>query len=189
MGDGGTKVNEAKIDVERIKEEWLLGNAVLAFFGALLMAQAWQPSDIPNEILNLVVPTLPQLVVLAMVAVLATLSIIFALGSAIPRIRSWAITQATSYSHFLDWLMWFVFLISLLSGLSEIATDQWWAEVLELGGVAFLLFLAFRKIVRPLINPAKWLVHLLFKVLRWAWERIVALRRKPDGEGDIDDGT
>ena len=188
MGDGGTKVNEAKIDVERIKEEWLLGNAVLAFVGALLMAQAWQPSDSPNEIFNLVVPTLPQLVVLAIVAVLATLSIVFALGSAIPPIRSWAIAQANSYSSFLEWLMWFMFGISLLSGLSEIPADQWWTEVLKLVGVALLLFLTFRMILRPLIAPAKWLVHLLFMILRWAWKRFVALRRNPDGGRDIDEG-
>ena len=182
-------MDKARIDVERIKEEWLLGNAVLAFVGALLMAQAWQPSEGPNEIFNLVVPTFPQLVVFAVVAFLVTLSIVFALGSAIPSIRSWAITQATSYSHFLEWLMWVAFLISLLSGLSEIPADLWWTEVLKLVGLAFLLFLAFRMIVKPLINPAKRLIHLLFRVLYWAWERLVALRRKPDAEGDVDDGN
>ena len=184
-------MNEAKIDVEQIKEEWLLGNALTAFVGALLMAQAWQPTDSASQlpILNLTLPTFPQAVILIVVGSLVILSFVFALASAVPPIRSWAILQVSPYSHYLEWLMWLAFLISLLSGLSAIPSDQWWAGVLELGGVALLLFLTFRMIVRPLINPAKWLAHSLFKFLDWAWKRIVALRRKSDGEGDIDDGT
>ena len=51
-------MSEAKIDIEQIKEEWLVGNAVVAFVGALLMAQAWEPSDVKNviPILNVAAP-------------------------------------------------------------------------------------------------------------------------------------
>ncbi len=55
-------MGESKVDLEQIKEEWLIGNAVVAFVGALLLAQAWEPSDAKSviPILNVTVPSLPQ---------------------------------------------------------------------------------------------------------------------------------
>ena len=66
-------MSEATEDIEQIKEDWLVGNAVVAFVGALLMAQALEPSDAENviPILNLTVPTFPQAVILGIVALLA----------------------------------------------------------------------------------------------------------------------
>ena len=177
-------MDEAKIDVEQIKEEWLVGNAVVAFVGALLMAQAWQPSDSANQlpILNVTVPTLPQAVILGIVALLSISSFVLALASAIPPLRSWAIHQASPYSQFLEWLMWVAFMMSLVSALSDIPPDQWWAQALWLGGAGLLFFLAFRMMLKPLIPPAKWLVHLLFRLLRRVWRRPVVSRRQPDDE-------
>ena len=62
--------------LEQIKEEWLVGNAVVAFVGALLMAQAWEPSDVKSvvPIINVTVPAFPQAVVLGIVALLAAIS-------------------------------------------------------------------------------------------------------------------
>ena len=39
VASGPKEVGEVKIDMEQIKEEWLVSNAVVAFVGALLMAQ------------------------------------------------------------------------------------------------------------------------------------------------------
>ena len=59
-------MSEARIDIEQIEEEWLVGNAVVAFVGALLMAKAWEPSDVRNviPILNVTAPTFPQAAIL-----------------------------------------------------------------------------------------------------------------------------
>ena len=86
-------MSEARVDVEQIKEEWLVGNAVVAFVGALLMAQTWEPSEVRNEIplLGVTVPVTPQMVVLGIVAFLAILSFALAVASAVPPLRTWAI--------------------------------------------------------------------------------------------------
>ena len=168
-------MDEAKIEVERIKEEWLVGNAVVAFVGALLMAQAWEPSDVKNviPIFDVSVPTFPQAVVLGIVAFLAVLSFVLVLASAIPRIRSWAICQASPFSYLLEILMWVAFLMSLLSALAEIPPDQWWTQALWLGGAALLFFLWGRMVLRPLIPPTKRSGQMLFSLVRKIWRRLV----------------
>ena len=123
-------MGESKVDLEQIKKEWLVGNAVVAFVGALLMAQAWEPSNVNNviPIINVTVPTFPQAVILGFVALLAVSSFVLALASAIPPLRSWAIQQASPYSHVLEILMSVAFLLSLIAALAEIPPDQWWAQ-------------------------------------------------------------
>ena len=66
-------MGKSKVDLEHIKVEWLVGNAVVAFVCALLMAQVWEPSDVKNvmPISYLTVPTLPRAVILDLVAFLA----------------------------------------------------------------------------------------------------------------------
>ena len=164
----GEKVSEARVDVEQIKEEWLVGNAVVAFVGALLMAQAWEPSDVKSviPIINVTVPTFPQVVILGIVALLAVMSFVPSLASAVRPLRSWAINQAWPCSSLLEILMWVAFLFSLLSALAEIPSDQWWAEALGLGGAALLFFLLGRMVLRPLIPPAKGLGKSLFRLVR-----------------------
>ena len=120
-------MSEERIDIEQIKEEWLVGSSVVAFVGALLMAQAWEPSDARSviPIFNITVPAFPQAVVLGIVAFLAALSFVLALASAIPPLRSWAIYQVSPYSQLLELLMWVAFALSLIAALSEIPPDQW----------------------------------------------------------------
>ena len=115
-------MSEARVDVEQMKEEWLVGNAVVAFVGALLMAQTWEPSEVRNEIplLGVTVPVTPQMVVLGIVAFLAILSFALAVASAVPPLRTWAVKQAWPFSYLLEILMWMAFLFSLVSALAEI---------------------------------------------------------------------
>ena len=115
-------MSEAKIDVERIKEDWLVGNAVVAFVGALLMAQAWEPSNAKSviPILDVTVPTFPQAVVLGIVVILGVLSFVLALASAIPPLRSWVIYQVSPFSQLLEQLMWLALVLSLIAALSEL---------------------------------------------------------------------
>ena len=181
-------MSEARVDVEQIKEEWLVGNAVVAFVGALLMAQTWEPSEVRNEIplLGVTGTVTPQMVVLGIVAFLAILSFALAVASAVPPLRTWAVKQAWPFSYLLEILMWMAFLFSLVSALAEIPSDQWWAGVLTLGGLALGLFLCVRMVLRPLIPPAKWLGQWMFRLARKAWRRFVVSRRQPDGADDTD---
>ena len=181
-------MSNADADLEQIKEEWLVGSAVVAFFGALLMAQAWEPSEAKNviPILNVTAPTFPQAVILGLVALLAVSSFALALASAIPPLRSWAIRQVSPYSQPLEMLMWLAFLMSLLSGLSEIPRDEWWTEILALGGLGLWLFLSLRMVLRPLVPLAKSLVRYLGGLPRRAWNRLVVSRRRPDDVDDAD---
>ena len=161
-------MSEARVDVEQIKEEWLVGNAVVAFVGALLMAQAWEPSEVSSEIplLGVTVPVTPSRVVLGIVVFLAILSFALAAASAVPPLRTWAIKQAWPFVYLLEILIWMAFLVSLVSALPEIPSDQWWAGVLTLGGLALGLFLFVRIVLRLLIPPVKWLGQWMFRLVR-----------------------
>lgn len=179
-------MRDARIDIEQIKEEWLVGNAVVAFVGALLMAQAWGPSDVKYVIpvANVTVPSFPQAVILGIVALLAISSFVLVLASAVPPLRSWAIRQVSPYSRLLEWLMWVAFLMSLLAALPEIPRDEWWAEALALSGLAMWLFLGVRMVLKPLIPLAKDLSRLLFGLVSRGWDRVVTFRRRPvDSDG------
>ena len=185
MRDEEKGVSEASTNIERVKEEWLVGNSVVAFVGALLMAQTWGPSEARNEIplLGVAVPVTPQIVVLVIVAYLATLSFTLAVASAVPPLRTWAVNQARPYSSLLELLMWMAFLISLVSALAEIPSDQWWAQALWLGGTVLplfrsgrLLFLLGRMALKRLIPSATGLGNLLFRLFSRTWDRLVASR-------------
>ena len=159
-----------------------MGNSVVAFVGALLIAQAWEPSDVRNviPIINVTVPTFPQAVIIGIVTFLMVLSIVLAVASSVPRLRSWAIQHVSPLSHLLEMLLWFAFLMSLLSALSEIPRDEWWSNVLALSGIALWFLLAVRMVLRPLIPAAKWLVRYLRGLAVRAWKRFVKSRRRLD---------
>ena len=177
-------MNGARIDIEQIKEEWLVGNSVVAFVGALLMAQAWEPSDAKSviPIINVTVPAFPQAVVLGIVAFLATLSFVLASASAIPPLRNWAIHQVSPYSQVLDLLMWAAFTLSLIAALGVIPPDQWWAQALWFAGAALLFFLWARMVLRPLVVPTKLFIQLLFRLVSKAGNLMAAARRSRDDE-------
>ena len=129
------------------------------------------------------VPTFPQVVILGIVALLAVMSFVLALASAVRPLRSWAIHQVSPYSQLLEQLMWIAFLFSLIAALGEIPPDQWWAQALWLGGAALLFFLWGRMVLRPLVPPARWLSQLVFRLVRRAWRRFGVGRQPVDSEG------
>ena len=181
-------MRDARIDIEQIKEDWLVGNAVVAFVGALLMAQAWEPSGVKNviPILNVTVPSFPQAAILGIVALLAISSFVLVLASTVPPLRSWAIRQVSPFSQLLEWLIWFAFLMSLLAALSEIPRDESWAEALALSGLALWLFLGVRMVLKPLNPPAMHLSRSLFRLVAKAGNRFVASQPRPDDADDTD---
>ena len=181
-------MGESKVNLEQIKEDWLVGNAVVAFVGAFLMAQAWEPPDVKNAIpiLDVTVPTLPPVVVLVFVALLSISSFVLALASTVPPIRSWAIQLVSPYSHVLELLMLVAYILSLIAALNELPADQWWAKSLWFGGVALLFFLWGRMMLRPIISPAKSLGRLLFRLVPRVWIRFIKSRRRHGDDHAMD---
>ena len=178
-----------RIDLERVKEDWLVGNSAVAFVGALLMAQAWEPSNVDYvlPVVDVTVPAFPQAVVLGFVALLGVSSFVLAMASAIPTLRSWAIEKASPYSSVLEYVMSVAFFLSLVAALAEIPSDQWWAKALWWSGAALLLFLWARILFRPWVLPAKWLRQTTARLVMNARIRIAGSRRGSD-EVDASDG-
>ena len=167
------------MDRAKIEEEWLVGNAVVAFVGALLMARAWESMDDGARLpfVPLTSLTLSQVTVLAIVAYLSMASFAFAAASVVAPLKSWAFNHAAFVSPFLEWMMWFAFLVSLGSAVSELPFDEQWARILWFGGIALFLSLAFRKILKPLLSSALALVQLLCALVTGRWKRFTASKR------------
>lgn len=83
-------------------------------------------------------------------------------------------------------LMWVAFVFSLFAALAEIPPDQWWAELLWLGGAVLLLFLWVRMVIRPLIPPAKWLGGLVFRLVPRVWQRLVVWKRRSNDRDETE---
>ena len=128
-----------------LKEESLAGSAAVAFIGALLLAQSWEPSGGVYELpFNLTIPVLHDAVYFTIAACLFVSSFVLALASMVRRLRRWAICTVRPLSPFLAFLVWVAFLISWAESTSKLPSDQWWSEVLFLGGFVFFLFLGYR---------------------------------------------
>ena len=177
MPNEGEGVSEARVDMEQVKQDWLVSNSVVAFVGALLMAWVWEPSEARSTIpfLEVAVPTMPQVVVLGAVAFLAAMSLTLALASAVPPLRSWAIYLTSPYSYLLEILVWFAFSLTLFSALAEIPTNQPWARALWFSGAVLLFFLWGRLMLRPFVAPARWLSRMLLRLVARGWNRFVTL--------------
>ncbi len=131
-----------------LQEDWLAGNAVVAFVGALLMAQRLQLSDSASGLaFNVPFLTFPDIVLFSLVAFFFALSLALALASLTSALRSWALRHTSRYfSPALGTLTWAAFTLGWLGAFSELSLDQWWTPVLFLGGFGFFLFLGYRMV-------------------------------------------
>ena len=129
-------------------EDWLADNAVVAFVGALLMAQTLRPSDGDPELpFNAPVLSSPDLLTSSIVVFLFVLSFALALSSLAPPLRSWALGQASPlFSPLLSVLTWVAFTLGLAGAIPGLPSDRWWSPVLLLGGVGFFFFLGYRMV-------------------------------------------
>ena len=131
----------------QLKEESLASSAAVAFIGALLLAQSWEPSggvgvyELP---FNLTIPVLHDAVYFAIAAFLFVSSFVLALASIVQPLRRWVLCTIRPFSTLLAFFVWVAFLASWAESTSKLPSDQWWSGVLFLGGFVFFLFLGYR---------------------------------------------
>ena len=131
-----------------LKEDWLAGNAVVAFVGALLTAQSWILSDGFYELpFDLTIPAFHGSVYLALGTFLFLSSFTFALASVVRPLQSRVFRASRPFSTLMALLIWTAFIVSWLGATAELPFDLWWSVVLFFGGFAFFLFLGYRLLV------------------------------------------
>ena len=93
-----------------LKEDWLFGNALIAFIGALLMGQVWETSDGTVKLLCFFdVPNYTGFVIFSIIAGFFVLSFFLAVASVIPRLRNPALSLGIGFSITLDFIVWVAF--------------------------------------------------------------------------------
>ena len=132
-------------DYSALKEDWLAGNAVVAFVGVLLTAQSWSLSDGVYELpFNVTIPAFHDAIYLAVGAFLFVSSFALALASQVRPLRCRSIRASRPFSVLMGLLIWVAFIASWLGATAELPVDQWWSMVLFIGGFTFFLFLGYR---------------------------------------------
>ena len=128
-----------------LKEDWLAGNAVVAFVGVLLTAQSWNLSDGVYELpFNVTIPVFHDALYLALGTFLFASSFALALASLVRPLRRRAIRAGRPFSVLMGLLIWVAFIVSWLGATAELPFDKWWSMVLFFGGFTFFLFLGYR---------------------------------------------
>ena len=131
------------------KEEWLFSNALVAFVGALMLTQQWKVSE--GAVTFLFILELPEAVGYAIFLVIAgffALSFFLAVASVIPVLRNVALLIGKKVSFALDFVVWIGFILSWASAITQLSLDQWWAEMLLWGGLALIVFMLVRMVLR-----------------------------------------
>ena len=131
------------------KADWLFGNSLIAFIGALLLAQVWEPSRGTFKLLFFFdVPAYNGLFIFLIIAGMVVLSIVLAAASVIPRLREFGLKLGVASSTILDFIVWLAFIVSWGSSAPELPLDQWWSRFLIVIGLVFFFFIPIRNFAR-----------------------------------------
>ena len=137
------------MDDSKLKTDWLVNNAVVAFVGALLLGQSFRSPDISREILWGIEPwRIPEWATVATISVLFILALFLALASVIKKIQPWAFKMNGTFDHVFHVLFLFAYTIGYLQAATELPYDQWWSYFLFFGGYILMLFLIIRPAFR-----------------------------------------
>ena len=133
------------MDDPKLKNDWLISNSVVAFIGALLIAQTPQSTDGKTElILDLSIPSIPAWWTNSAIAILLTISLILVLAAYVSPLRRLTLQNATLLTPTLGLITWVAFTTGFAQSAQELSKDQWWSLPIILGGLAFIVFLFFR---------------------------------------------
>ena len=142
---------------EGIKADWLVNNAVITFFAAILIVRTPQSTTGRNELIfGFDVPSTPTFWTDSAIALLLTMSVILAVAGVVPLLRRRAIKWATPLVPTLELSTLAVFTAGFSESLADLPRDQWGSELLIVGGLLFLLFLLVRFLVTLVIVIRYW---------------------------------
>ena len=109
------------------------------------MAQAWHaPEGTVKLFFIFTVPDYTGLVVLGIAGALFVLAIFLALATYVSILQRWAIPAVGYFSPVLGLVSVTAFVLGWASAASNLPGDQWWSQLLILGGFVLTLFLLFR---------------------------------------------
>ena len=78
----------------------------------------------------------------------AALKPFLAVASVIPVLRNVALLIGKKVSFALDFVVWIGFLLSWASAITQLNLNLWWAELLLWGGLALIVFMLVRMVLR-----------------------------------------
>ena len=78
----------------------------------------------------------------------AALTPFLAVASVISVLRNVALLIGKKVSFALDFVVWIGFILSWASAITQLSLDQWWAEMLLWGGLALIVFMLVRMVLR-----------------------------------------
>ena len=76
------------------------------------------------------------------------LSFFLAVASVIPVLRNVALLTSKKVSFALDFVVWIGFILSWGSAITQLDLKLWWAELLLWGGLALIVFMLVRMVLR-----------------------------------------
>ena len=130
------------------KEDWLFSNALVAFVGALMLTQQWQVSGGTLRFYVIEVPAFAGFAIFLTIAAFFVLSLFLAVASVIPVLRNVALLIGKKVSFALDFIVWIGFILSWASAITQLSLDRWWAELLLWGGLALIVFMLVKMVLR-----------------------------------------
>ena len=106
----------------------------------------------PEELLAVVergeVPAFAGFAIFLTIAAFFALSLFLAVASVIPVLRNLALLIGKKVSFALDFIVWIGFILSWASAISQLSLDHWWARLLLWGGLALIVFMLVKMVLR-----------------------------------------
>ena len=153
--------SETLMQDSQIKSDWLVNNAVIAFFAAILIAQTPQSATGRADlILGFDYPNIPTWWTDSTIALLLAISVTLAVAGVIPRLRRRTIQWTTPLVPTLEFMTLAAFTAGFAESLGKLPRDQWWSDPLIVGGILFMLFLFVRFVVTFVIVMRYWLTKI-----------------------------
>ncbi len=137
--------SETLMQDSQIKSDWLVNNAVIAFFSGLIIAQTPRSPDGRTElVIGIDIPSVPTWWTNSAIALLLAMSVVLVLASVVPILRRCTLRLSTPLVPTLEFLTWLAFSAGFAQSLQELPKDQWWSHSFIYGGLAFMGFLFLR---------------------------------------------
>lgn len=115
------------MEEKEFANRWIMNNAIIAFVAMLLVLRSWQVSEGTINILNLIHVSgcLAFWFYLNIGLLLFAAAIFFFLANFIPRAGSWAVENATLFSHSFDGLFAITFFVTLPFDILNLPIPSW----------------------------------------------------------------